>query len=347
MKVLVAVEDLLFGSAMSRFISEHHWPDSTQFHVVHVLEPFFLESSEDAVPAPQSSILEPPFAEIKAEAANIVNEFVASLQEGLPGHNVSGEVICGRIKDEIISSANELGADLIVAGSHGRSGFSRFFLGSVSLMLVNESRCPVLLIKPDSSVIETWNKLDAHSLSSSEIIKRLHKEYRVQTPQRIMIALDETGLSESIIDFVIGHKWKQPVHFKLINVLKNPNRSFFPPSDAAKEFYEDSLKVHAARLRRMALKMRDKYHSPHIEEEIVEGDPKDAIVENARLWGADLLILGCRYRPALQKFVPGSVSMAALCTSLCPVLLLRERAESHATLYEEAGSQEKVQTTAT
>lgn len=43
----------------------------------------------------------------------------------------------------------DIGADLIVMGTHGRTGISHFFLGSVAERVVRESGCPVLTVRPD------------------------------------------------------------------------------------------------------------------------------------------------------------------------------------------------------
>jgi len=45
----------------------------------------------------------------------------------------------------IVESAKQLGADLIVLGSHGRSGIARLMLGSVAARVVAESAIPVLV----------------------------------------------------------------------------------------------------------------------------------------------------------------------------------------------------------
>jgi nucleotide-binding universal stress UspA family protein len=45
----------------------------------------------------------------------------------------------------IVETAKELGADLIVLGSHGRSGIARLMLGSVATKVVAESPIPVLV----------------------------------------------------------------------------------------------------------------------------------------------------------------------------------------------------------
>ena len=52
--------------------------------------------------------------------------------------------------DEILKRADEIGAELIAMGSHGRSGFLEFFLGSVSRKVLDRARCPVLVVRSPS-----------------------------------------------------------------------------------------------------------------------------------------------------------------------------------------------------
>jgi nucleotide-binding universal stress UspA family protein len=58
----------------------------------------------------------------------------AILAEGLPA-------------GEILRAARRMRADLIVMGTHGRTGVSRVFMGSVAERVVRESRCPVLTVR--------------------------------------------------------------------------------------------------------------------------------------------------------------------------------------------------------
>ncbi|MFZ0790043.1 MAG: universal stress protein, partial [Chromatiaceae bacterium] len=47
----------------------------------------------------------------------------------------------------ITGVAREVGADLIVTGSHGRTGLERVLLGSISERILNETECAVLVVK--------------------------------------------------------------------------------------------------------------------------------------------------------------------------------------------------------
>lgn len=50
--------------------------------------------------------------------------------------------------EEIAQLAADLEADLVVVGTHGRRGFSRFLLGSVAEATVRLAPCPVLVVRP-------------------------------------------------------------------------------------------------------------------------------------------------------------------------------------------------------
>jgi len=52
----------------------------------------------------------------------------------------------GRAQDEILAVAEECNADLIILGTHGRTGFDHFISGSVSEGVARRSKCPVLII---------------------------------------------------------------------------------------------------------------------------------------------------------------------------------------------------------
>ena len=54
--------------------------------------------------------------------------------------------------EEIVKAAAEEGVDMIVMGTHGRGGLSRFFLGSVADRVIRTARCPVLTVREAGAV---------------------------------------------------------------------------------------------------------------------------------------------------------------------------------------------------
>jgi nucleotide-binding universal stress UspA family protein len=78
-------------------------------------------------------------------------KYLAETAEALKkkGLKVTTEVRTGQqVAPEIIDFAKENGADLIVMCTHGRSGISRWMLGSVALKLLTRGETPILLIRP-------------------------------------------------------------------------------------------------------------------------------------------------------------------------------------------------------
>lgn len=55
-------------------------------------------------------------------------------------------MLVGRPDAEIVARANATGAELIVMGTHGRSGLAHALLGSVAERVVQHSHCPVLIV---------------------------------------------------------------------------------------------------------------------------------------------------------------------------------------------------------
>lgn len=64
-------------------------------------------------------------------------------------HAVQHEVLHSRHVDHAVADfAASIDASLIVASTHGRTGFSRFVVGSTAAGIVRHARCPVLLLRP-------------------------------------------------------------------------------------------------------------------------------------------------------------------------------------------------------
>lgn len=74
---------------------------------------------------------------------------LASLAAAYPRFLQAGSALLrqGDPREVIPATALELGADLIVMGTHGRRGISRWMLGSVAESVVRTARCPVLLVR--------------------------------------------------------------------------------------------------------------------------------------------------------------------------------------------------------
>lgn len=70
------------------------------------------------------------------------------LNETYPNMDVEGKVVTGYAAEEILKIAEEEKVDLIVMGTHGRTGIDRILFGSVAEKVVKSSPYPVLTIRP-------------------------------------------------------------------------------------------------------------------------------------------------------------------------------------------------------
>ncbi|MGH7825658.1 MAG: universal stress protein [Candidatus Binatia bacterium] len=74
---------------------------------------------------------------------------MAKLMQKLQRSNVKAKslLLNGQAHDQIIKAAKSKKADVIVIGTHGRTGLSKLFMGSVAGRVVSSAECPVLTVR--------------------------------------------------------------------------------------------------------------------------------------------------------------------------------------------------------
>jgi nucleotide-binding universal stress UspA family protein len=83
-----------------------------------------------------------------SEAADLVNRVADELRgAGVKARGVAHAVLTGDVAPEIISSAKEFDADLIVMGTRGMSDFASLLVGSVAHKVLHHAHCPVLVTR--------------------------------------------------------------------------------------------------------------------------------------------------------------------------------------------------------
>lgn len=142
MKVLLAAADNEYGSAIADFVSHHKWPEGTSFRILHVIE-WTPPERELTVSATLSQYLE----NRRNFAVQVTDEMAKKIKEKIPDCAIEEVIMEGSPVQRIIASANGWKADMIVVGSHGRKGVSLMILGSVSLGVVSNANCSVVVIR--------------------------------------------------------------------------------------------------------------------------------------------------------------------------------------------------------
>jgi nucleotide-binding universal stress UspA family protein len=143
MKILLAIDESDFSRAALQSVMARPWPPNTEVKVLNVVEPpSLLMGREMAGPDLE---FEAVWNALREQAKDLV----AKAAEKLRGakFEVSTELVEGDPKSQIIDIAKEWHADMIVLGSHGRTGLSRFLMGSVSQAVVRHAHCSVEIVR--------------------------------------------------------------------------------------------------------------------------------------------------------------------------------------------------------
>ena len=140
--------------------------------------------------------------EVIATASRLVTSAAQAINNANPDCTVTQEVVEANIFDQIKRVAEKWSADLVVVGSHGRRGFNHFVMGSVSFELVRQTSLPLVLVKPDRRTLKIWENFDYPSLTRNSFDEALAKAQSNSKPERIMLALDGTALSEQLVEFL-------------------------------------------------------------------------------------------------------------------------------------------------
>jgi nucleotide-binding universal stress UspA family protein len=142
-KVLLATDGSEHAKAAAQSIAARPWPAETEVKVLSVVE---LAVSLFQPPFPRSAM-----EEIRTTAMQHAQDAIGTASKILAGSGVQlsedVSVLVDSPKSIILDEAAGWGADLIVVGSHGRRGVSRFLLGSVSESIAMHANCSVEVIR--------------------------------------------------------------------------------------------------------------------------------------------------------------------------------------------------------
>jgi universal stress protein A len=116
-----------------------------EIEVLHVAE-IPLGEEEHTVVKPDTGEEELLSELIMQQAVKAETEFLAPFVRDatIP---IERSLLKGRPGKVIVEAATDRGADLIVMGTHGRSGFERLIIGSVAERVVRSAPCPVVVVR--------------------------------------------------------------------------------------------------------------------------------------------------------------------------------------------------------
>lgn len=138
-KILVAVEEYPLAEkvfARGVFLAKKF---EAEIAIVHVVNIPVSVGSIDAGILPEEAM---DFS--KSTGQNLLDKLVKTHSKGM---EVKKFLPIGSPVDEVVELTKEYNADLLVVGTHGRSGLSKLFLGSVEEQIVSQVNCEVYVVK--------------------------------------------------------------------------------------------------------------------------------------------------------------------------------------------------------
>lgn len=293
MKVLVAIDNSPSFETILEAVVNRSWPARTTFCVLNIVN---LQRFEE-LPA----LIEDASREGERLAQEGARRISAASYEAFP------KTSPGHPRSDISCFAKEWGADLILVGSHGHGTFGRFLLGSVAQGVLRTASCSV------------------------EIVRSAPK---ASLPRKVLLATDGSECSVGAAQAVAAQLWPQGSIFRVISVeelmvvgnqMEAASLSAVYPASLLEELTtqaqdraRSAVETAKGILTRAGLALDAGESTPF-------GEPRGVILDTAKEWGADLIVLGSHGRRGFDRFLLGSVSEAIAMHAACSVQVIRGR----------------------
>jgi len=207
------------------------------------------------------------------------------------------------VHDEVLAQIAATHADLLVLGTHGRSGFEHLFLGSVTEKVIRKAPCPTLVVPPRAPDVSP--------------------DAPVQFKQ-ILCAVDFSDSSLSALAFALTLAEEDDARLTLLHVIEMPPELRENPM--APDFDVD--RIHAAadaaarrRLHDLVPEAARTYCT--VDTAVVEGRAHRRLLRYAAEQKSDLIVMGVHGRGAFDLLLFGSTTHHVIRTAGCPVLIVR------------------------
>jgi len=291
MKILLAVDPPGESDATVAEVATRPWPANTNIEVLSVVEPSHVWDV-------------PSLIEGLEEAARGTAESAAE-QLRSAGFAATASVLVGDAEAAIVDHARETSADLIIVGSRGSRGLTRFLLGSVASAVARFAPCSV------------------------EIVRAAESSKPPHAAMKILLATDGSDCSQLAARSIAQRPWPAGTSIRALSVaeLSVPllEMPYFLPHTMEKLRGEAMQRAEEAEMAAEEI-----LANAGLEESgtvaVPTGTPKEVILQNAEEWGADLIVCGSHGRRGLKRFLLGSVSAAVATHAKCSVEIIRRLA---------------------
>ncbi|MET0165486.1 MAG: universal stress protein [Vicinamibacterales bacterium] len=208
------------------------------------------------------------------------------------------------VHDAILAQVADTQADLLVLGTHGRSGFQRLFLGSVTEKVIRKVKCPTLIVPPRAPDIAPGAPVEFH---------------------RVLCPIDFSDGSLAALEYAINLSEEADGQLTLLHVTEMPAALTQEPFVVADEI--DRIREAAATdARRKLANLIPENARAYctIDTAVVEGRAYREILRRATEKKTDLIVMGVHGRGALDLLLFGSTTHHVIRASACPVLIVRQ-----------------------
>ena len=222
---------------------------------------------------------------------------------------VTATVLRGPAIEQLCERERAIDADLVVMTSHGRSGVSRAFLGSIADAMIRHSEAPVLVLRPEMQALHP---------------SQLHRSF-----SHILVPLDGSALSTDIVGSAMELAKLSDARVTLLRVVAPlPLMSTFEPDlpyaysavipdEAATNHLVELLRTEVGKL---AARLHDETRLTVDANVVVETHTARAIVDYAKGNAVDLIAMATHGRGA-SRLVLGSVADKVLRSAGVSVLM--------------------------
>jgi nucleotide-binding universal stress UspA family protein len=220
--------------------------------------------------------------------------------------SIQYEIGEGDAASEILDRANALPADLIVMGTHGRSGFERLVLGSVTEKVLRKASCPVLTVP----------RLIADVVPAPPVLYT-----------RILCPVDFSDCSLRALDYAMSLAHETGAHLTLAHVVEvSPAPALEPENPfgarSLGEYVAAAAQDRARRLQDLIPASARDYCT--VDTVMAIGKSYAEILRIAAERHSELIVLGTHGHVISELFF-GSTAQHVVRQATCPVLTIRER----------------------
>jgi nucleotide-binding universal stress UspA family protein len=283
----LSVPTLAYAGAIATWYDAH----LTALHVVPSFTPMDVRTGVEPVsmvyPVPRDEVLEQ------------LRQTVAAA--GLGARPVALMAEAGEPAATVVAQALAMRADLLVMGTHGRSGFDRFFLGSVTEKVLRKAPCPVLTVPPYAPATPPSEKALQTILCPVDFSSAALEAFG--------FALDLARRSDASVVLVHAIEFlaeEEPLEYAHFNV---PEFRTYLLKDARQRL--ESLVSGEPRLNR------------GVRTVVVVGRAHHGILHIAADERADLIVMGAQGRGGAALALFGSTTQQVVRGATCPVLTVR------------------------